>query len=80
MEALKIYEVTYFHGGWVSGGYPSVTVVATSDEEAKNKAIEIKTSWNRDQVYAKEFKLDGYVIEVYDEKTYNREKNLEKLI
>ena len=24
--------------------------------------------------------IDGYVIEVYDEKSYNRDKNIEKLI
>ena len=29
--------------------------------------------------WVSEFKIDGYVIEVYDEKTYNREKNLEEL-
>ena len=28
---------------------------------------------------ASEFKIDGYVIEVYDEKTYNRKKNLDNL-
>lgn len=31
-------------------------------------------------VWVSEFKIDGYVIEVYDEKTYNRDKNIEKIL
>jgi nucleoside-diphosphate-sugar epimerase len=30
-------------------------------------------------VWASEFKITGYVIEIYDEETYNRDKNLKSL-
>lgn len=72
---LKIYNVTWNDGGWHSS-LPTETVIA----ESKEKAMEIANlkspyykSWD---CWASEFKIDGYVIEVYDEKTYNREKNL----
>ena len=78
-DKLKIYEVTYMHGGWVSGGYPKETVVAHSKEEAIETVIKNNKYWERRNTYAREFKIDGYVIEVYDERTYNRDKNLEKL-
>lgn len=75
---LKIYQVTFNDGGWHSS-LPSFQVVA----ESKDKAVEIARLNNKHystwEAWAYEFKIDGYVIEVYDEKTYNRDKNLEKL-
>jgi hypothetical protein len=79
MEKLHIYEVTHMHGGWVSNGYPSETVVARSEKEAKEMALAIHKYWEPHNTHATEFKINGYVIEVYDERTYKRDKNLEKL-
>lgn len=75
-DILKIYEVTYMYGGWVS---VKETVVAHSKEEAIETVIKNNKYWEIRNTYAREFKIDGYVIEVYDEKTYIRDKNLEKL-
>lgn len=78
---MKIYTVTFNDGGWHSGSLPSYQVVAESKDEAIEKVLEdnprYKTGYDK---WASEFKMDGYVIEVYDEKTYNRDKNLEKLV
>lgn len=79
MEKLHIFEVTHMHGGWVTNGYPSETVVASSKQEAKEKALKINKDWEDRNTYALEFKIDGYIIEVYDEKSYKRSKNLENL-
>lgn len=79
---LKIYKVTFNDGGWYStGGRPEFTVVT----ESKEKAIEMVLNDNPRyktgcDVWASEYKIDGYVIEVYDEKSYNRDKKLEELI
>lgn len=67
------------HGGWVSNGYPEETIITTSKEEALSMALAKNTDWDKRNTHASEFKIDGYVIEVYDEKTYNRDKSLEKL-
>ena len=78
---MKIYTVTFNDGGWHSGPRPNYQVVAESKEEAIKKVLEENPQYMRGyDVWATEFKIDGYVIEVYDEKTYNRNKNLEKLI
>jgi len=79
MDKLHIYDVTHMHGGWVTNGYPTERVIANSKEEALNMVLSDNSSWDRRNTYAKEFKIDGYVIEVYDEKSYNRNKNIEKL-
>jgi hypothetical protein len=77
---MKIWTVTFNDGGWHSS-LPSYQVVAESKDEAIEKVLEdnprYKTGYDK---WVSEFKIEGYVIEVYDEKTYNREKNLEKLI
>jgi hypothetical protein len=76
---MKIYTVTFNDGGWHTTR-PEYQVVADDVKSAIEKVIEknpqYKTGYD---AWAVEFKLDGYVIEVYDEKTYNREKNLENL-
>lgn len=76
---MKIWTVTFNDGGWHSS-LPSYTVVAESKEEAIEKVLEqnprYKNGWDK---WASEFKIEGYVIEVYDEKTYNRDKNLDGL-
>lgn len=76
---LHIYDVTHMHGGWVTGGYPSERVIASSKEEAIDMVLAEHKYWERRNTYATEFKIKGYVIEVYDEKSYNREKNIENL-
>lgn len=78
---MKIYNVTFNDGGWHSGPLPSFQIVAENKEGAIEKVLEknprYKTGWDK---WASEFKIEGYVIEVYDEKTYNRNKNLDKLV
>ena len=76
---MKIWTVKFNDGGWHSSR-PEYQVVAESKDEAIEKVLEdnprYKTGYDK---WASEFKIEGYVIEVYDEKTYNREKNLENL-
>ncbi len=77
---MKIYTVTFNDGGWHSSR-PEHQVVAESKEEAIEKVlIEFPIYRNGYDAWASEFKIEGYVIEVYDEKSYNRDKNIEKLI
>ena len=78
---MKIYNITFNNGGWHSGSLPSVTVVAESSDKAKEKALDENPRYKQGyDVWVSEFKIDGYVIEVYDEKTYNRDQNLQKII
>lgn len=82
---MKIYTVTFMpragrrDGGWHSSR-PSFTIVAETKEKAIEKVLienpQYKTGWDS---WCSEFKIKGYIIEVYDEKTYNRDKNLESL-
>lgn len=76
---MKIYTVTFNDGGY-SGSRPEYHAVAESKEEAIQKIRNIYPQYQYGyDAWASEFKIEGYVIEVYDEKTYNREKNLENL-
>lgn len=78
---MKIYTVTFNDGGWYSGPRPNFTVVAESKQEAIDKVLSENPSYRKGLMFgASEFKIEGYVIEVYDEKTYNRDKNLEKIL
>lgn len=76
---LKIYQVSFNDGGWHQSR-PNYQIVSDSKENAIKIALDehpqYKTGWD---AFAYEFKIDGYVIEVYDEKTYRRDKNLETL-
>jgi len=76
---LKIWTVTFNDGGWHSSR-PEYQVVAESKEVAIEKVLQENPRYRTGHdKWAYEFKIEGYVIEVYDEKTYNRDKNLEKL-
>lgn len=79
---MKIYNVTFNDGGWYSsGGRPSFQVVAENEQEAIDKVLEENPSYKRGyDVWASEFKIKGYVIEVYDKKTYKRNKKLKKIL
>lgn len=79
---MKIYNVTFNDGGWYSsGGRPSFQVVAENKQEAIDKVLEENPSYKRGyDVWASEFKIEGYVIEVYDKKTYKRNKKLKKIL
>ena len=76
---MKIYTVTFNDGGWHSSR-PESQVVAESKESAIEKVL-IKNPHYRSgyDAWASEFKIEGYVIEVYDEKTYQRDINLKTL-
>lgn len=77
---MKIYTVTFNDGGWYTTR-PEYQVVANSPTEAIEKVKTQHSQYNTGHhAWAVEFKIEGYVIEVYDEKTYNRNKNLEKLV
>jgi hypothetical protein len=76
---LKIWEVNFNDGGWHQS-LPSFTIIAESSDMAKKIAIEQNERYSKWIVWATELKIPGYIIEVYDEKTYNREKNLDKLL
>lgn len=77
---MKIYTVTFNDGGWHSGQLPSYDVVADSKREAIKKVLLNNPHYKNHDAWATEFKIDGYVIEVYDEKTYKRDKNIEKIL
>lgn len=70
MDKLHIYDVTHIHGGWVTNGYPTERVIASSKEEALEMVLskEKHWYWDRRNTHATEFKIEGYVIEVYDER------------
>jgi hypothetical protein len=77
---MKIWTVTFNDGGWYSGSRPSFDVVVETKEKAIEKVLEENPRYKSGyDAWASEFKIEGYVIEVYDEKTYNRNKNLENL-
>lgn len=76
---LKIWKVTFNDVGWHER-LPSYTVVAENSDEAKKIAIEENKAYRDWDVWATEFKIEGYIIEIYDEKTYMREKKLGNLI
>jgi hypothetical protein len=76
---MKIYTVTFNDGGWHSS-LPSYQVVAESKDEAIEKVLEKNPRYRTGyDMWASEFKIEGYVIEVFDEKSYNRDKNLDNL-
>ncbi len=79
---MKIYDVTFNDGGWYSaGGRPSFQVVAENKEEAIEKVLTDHPSYRKGyDVWASEFKIKGYVIEVYDKKAHKRNKKLDKLV
>ena len=78
---MKIYTVTFNDGGWHSGNRPTFTTVADSEEEAKEKVLNENPRYKHGyDAWVSEFKIDGYVIEVYDEKNYKRDKNLSKIL
>lgn len=76
---MKIYNVTFNDGGWHES-LPKFQVVAESKQAAIDQVLSEHRHYRGWDAWASEFKIDGYVIEVYDEKTYNRDKNLEKIV
>ena len=76
---LKIWIITFNDGGWHTSRR-EYQVDSETKEEAIQKVLEENPRYKSGyDIWASEFKIEGYVIEVYDEKTYNREKNLENL-
>lgn len=72
---MKIYNVTFNDGGWHTA-LPSFTTVANSKDEAIENVLRDNPSYRKGyDKWASEFKIEGYVIEVYDKTSYNRDKN-----
>jgi len=76
---LKLWKVTFNDGGWHES-LPTYQVVAETSEEAKKMVLEEHKYYKDWDCWATEFKIKGYIIEIYDEKTYMREKNLGNLV
>lgn len=76
---MKIYNVTFNDGGWHSS-LPSFRVVAENKEEAIDKVLQDNPHYKDWDKWATEFKIEGYVIEVYDEKSYNRDKKISDVL
>ena len=77
---MKIWIITFNDGGWYTSRIEYHEVAETSQESIE-KVLEKNPHYkNGYDAFASEFKIPGYVIEIYDEKTYNREKNLNNLI
>lgn len=76
---LKIYTVTFNDGGWHES-LPKFQVVAQSKEAAIQKVLDDNKHYKSWDSWATEFTIEGYVIEVYDQKTYNRDKSLKEII
>jgi len=76
---MKIYNVTFNDGGWHSS-LPSFRVVAENKEEAIDKVLQENPHYKDWDKWATEFKIEGYVIEVYDEKSYNRDKKISDVL
>lgn len=74
---MKIYNVTFNDGGWHS---PSFRVVAENEKEAIEKVLQENPHYKDWDKWATEFKIEGYVIEVYDEKSYNRDKKISDVL
>lgn len=81
MTNLKIWKVTFNDGGWHSGSLPSFMIISESKKDAISKVLEENSIYKKGyDVWATELKFDGYIIEIYDEITYNRNKKLNELI
>jgi hypothetical protein len=75
---MKIYEVSFNDGGWHTSRH---MIVANSKEEAIKKVLIDKPHYrNGYDKIAIEFKIEGYVIEVHDEKSYYRNKKIDELL
>ena len=78
---MKIFNVTFNDGGWHSGPLPTYQVVEETEEKAKIKILEMYPHYKKGyDVWVSEFKIDGYIIEVYDEKTYSRDKIIKEIL
>ena len=78
---MKIYNVTFNDGGWHSGPRPSFQTVAENSDSAIEKVLEEHPSYrNGYDKWCSEFKIEGYVIEVYNEKQYKRDKEINKIL
>ncbi len=77
--SLKIWKITFNDGGWHQS-LPTYQYVAKSESKAKKMALEEHPCYKTWSCWATEFKIEGYVIEVYDERTHKREKSIEKVL
>ena len=75
---MKIFEVTFNDGGWHQS-LPKFLVIAESKEEAKQKALKENSFYVGWDSWVKELEFDGYVIEVHEKKSYERNKKIECL-
>ena len=78
---LKIWKVTFNDGGWHSGSLPHYFTVAETSKQAEDEILTKHPMYAKGyDCWASEFKMEGYVIEVHDKKSYNRDKSLNKIL
>lgn len=75
---MKLFTVTFNDGGWHQS-LPKYDIVAESKEKAIEKVRSEHTYYKGWDAWATEFKIPGYVIEIYDEKSYNRDKKIKEI-
>jgi hypothetical protein len=77
---LKIFKVTFNDGGWHSGSLPSFFQVAETKEDAIEIVKSVETHYKGWDCWATEFKIEGYIIKVYDEKSFERNEKIDKIL
>lgn len=77
---MKIWNVWFNDGGW-STGRTVYQEVASTKEEAIEKVLVDKPFYRTGyDVLCSEFTMEGYVIKVYDERSYKRDRIIDDII
>lgn len=77
---MKIWTIWFNDGGWHESRR-EYQAVANTKEEAIEKVLQEHTYYRTGyDIICSEFKIDGYVIEVYDEATYIRDKKIDDIM
>ena len=75
---MKLYTVTFNDGGWHES-LPKYQIVSESKEKAIESVLSDHPYHRGSDSWATEFKIPGYVIEIYDEKSYERDKKIKEI-
>ena len=78
--SLKLWKVSFNDGGWHQS-LPEFFIVSESKENAIKECLIENPHFNSDKWFgwASELEIDGYIIEIYHKKDYNRLKNIDKI-